>query len=102
MVAWNNGPVAWTSVNGTTNVVQLKTPSQQNIHQFVYWWRNLLPGEVLYDACMDWYRFTLNLAALGTNVATVVADEWSPTGKQLIQSRGIAAYVDEADIFVGC
>lgn len=99
MIPWNNGPVAWGSINGTTNVVQLWTASQHNIKEFIYWWRNLLPGEVLYDACLDFCRFTLSLPALGTNVASVLVKEWTPDGKLVVQERGFAAYTDDVDIF---
>lgn len=97
MTPWNTGQVVWSSTNGTTNVVQLWTylPNMT----FTYWWRNLLPGEELYAACLDFYRGTLNLGALGTNVASVMVREWSPDGKQIIQNRGFAAYTDSVDIF---
>jgi hypothetical protein len=96
---WNTGPIVWGSVNGTTNVAQLST-AQPNLQAGpIYWWRNLLPDETLYNACLDFCQGTLNLPALGANVASVMAIEYSPDGSQVIQSRGFAAYIDGVDIF---
>jgi len=54
VIPWNNGAVDWGAVNGTTNVAQLST-GKQDLTGTIYWWRNLLSGESLHDACRDWY-----------------------------------------------
>ena len=100
MQAWNNGQVIWSGVNGQTNVAQLRTAAQ-NGKGNIYWWRNLLPGEALREACLDFWQGTLSLPSLGCNVASFIANEWSPTGNKLVQSREFDATTDEVNLFGG-
>lgn len=98
MIPWNNGPVNWSQVNGTTNVAQIWTQNP-NLRGFTYWWRNLLPSEELAAACRDWWSGTLNLAAFGANIISCQVNEWNPAGTALVQQRGFAAATDEVTIF---
>jgi hypothetical protein len=98
MTPWNNGQVNWMAVNGQTNVAQIHTASQ-NGKGNIYWWRNLLPGETLYDACKDFYSGTLSLPSLGTIVASFIVVEWTPNGNEVVQQRGFAASTEELDLF---
>ena len=43
----------------------MQIPKPNTWQGFVYWWLNLLPGESPHDACLDRYKFTLNLPTLG-------------------------------------
>ncbi len=98
MIPWNTGQVVWGSVDGVNNVVQLSTQMPDKSGN-LYWWRNMLPNEELHDACLDWWQFTIPWAQIGSTVASIQVNEWSPNGEQLIQNRGFAAYTDSVDIF---
>jgi hypothetical protein len=98
MIPWNNGPVNWSQVNGQTNVAQLWT-GNPDLKGFTYWWRNMLPGEELAAACLDFWKFTLNLAQFGANIISVQVREWTPNGQAIIQDRGFIAEVDNVTIF---
>ena len=98
MIPWNNGPINWSQVNGQTNVAQLWT-ANPDLKGFTYWWRNLLAGEELAVACLDFWKSTLNLAQFGANIISVQVREYNPTGTKTIQERGFIAETDNVTIF---